>query len=78
MKHGCIVNLRQIDGAIQSWAMEQKKGPEEPVAFRDISGYLKGSVSCPAGGSTFDDSYTVSTAEETPLCRRQPAIHVLP
>src|SRR3989475_13218206 len=45
--NACINNLRQIDGAIQQWALEQKKDPAATVAFTDISPYLKNSVICP-------------------------------
>src|SRR5438874_7553450 len=53
----CINNLRQIDDAIQEWALDLKKAPGAPVTFTDISVYLKNSVICPAGGTTFADSY---------------------
>src|SRR5205807_4877578 len=49
--NACINNLRQIDGAIQQWALETKQAPAATVAFTDISGYLKSSVRCPSGGS---------------------------
>src|SRR5215208_4976143 len=59
-KNACINNLRQIDGAIQEWALEGKKGTTDPVAYTDISGYLKNEVLCPAGGGTkFSTSYTI-------------------
>lgn len=32
----CINNLQQIDGAIQLWAMENKKDADQPVAYDDI------------------------------------------
>src|SRR5258708_262509 len=57
----CISNLRQIDGAIQLWAAEQKKDADQVVTYGDISGYLRNSVSCPAGGTSFADSYTITT-----------------
>src|SRR6187399_509722 len=47
--NSCINNLRQIDGAIQQWALENKKDAAATVAFTDISGYLKNSVICPSG-----------------------------
>src|SRR5439155_9146907 len=52
-KNACINNLRQIDGAVQQWALENKQGPASPVKFTDISSYLKNSVICPSGGTTF-------------------------
>src|SRR5437016_8993354 len=66
--NACINNLRQIDGAIQQWALENKKGPADPVAFTDISTYLKNAVICPAGGTTFGDSYTIDNVGNKPTC----------
>src|ERR1700752_37781 len=58
--NACINNLRQIDGSIQQWALENKKDSSATVAFSDISGYMKNAVTCPSGGTTFANSYTVS------------------
>ena len=76
--NACINNLRQIDGAIQQWALEQKKDPAATVAFTDISPYLKNSVICPSGGTTFANSYTVSDVATKPVCKKVAATHVLP
>src|SRR5262252_9422395 len=76
--NACINNLRQIDGAIQQWALENKKGTTATVAFTDISGYLKNAVICPAGGTTFADSYTIVDVATKPVCQQVPATHVLP
>ena len=75
---GCINNLKTIDGAIQVWALEQKKDSDQPVTYADISGYLKNSVSCPSGGTSFADSYTITTVDAKPACQRRPATHKLP
>jgi prepilin-type N-terminal cleavage/methylation domain-containing protein len=64
----CINNLRQIDGAVQQWALETKKGAGAVVEFTDISGYLKNAVVCPSGGTAFSDSYDVSTVDAKPTC----------
>ena len=37
-KNACINNLRQVDGAIQQWALENKKDAAATVKFTDISG----------------------------------------
>ena len=76
--NACINNLRQIDGAIQQWALEQKKDTASPVAYADISDYLKNSVTCPSGGTTFNDSYTLTTVNAVPICQKVPATHKLP
>ena len=70
--NACINNLRQIDGAVQQWALEQKKAPTDPVLFADISGYLKSAVTCPAAGvgATFGNSYTLATVADKPICTK--------
>src|SRR5437764_12605348 len=57
----CIGNLRQIDGAIQSRALEARKQAGQGVRAEDIKGYFRNQVSCPSGGTTFADSYQLST-----------------
>jgi len=74
----CISNLQHIDGAVQLWAMEAKKDPEQTVSFSDISTYLRNTVSCPAGGTTFADSYALTTVNAKPSCLRKPDLHKLP
>ena len=68
----CIANLRQIDGAVQLWALENKKQAGDPVGYSDIRPFLKHEVTCPAGGTTFEDSYTLTGVEQSPACKRQP------
>jgi prepilin-type N-terminal cleavage/methylation domain-containing protein len=72
----CINNLKQIDSAIQQWATERKKPQSASVEFSDISPYLKGAVVCPSGGTSFSDSYTLSTVADLPLCQKDPQTHV--
>jgi prepilin-type N-terminal cleavage/methylation domain-containing protein len=69
-KNACINNLRQIDGAIQQWALETKSGSAATVSYGAIKDYLKNSVICPSGGTTFGDSYTISTVAVKPLCQK--------
>ena len=73
----CINNLRTIDYAIQQWALEEKQQTQAPVQFTNISVYLKSSVLCPAGGTTFGDSYSISLVGTQPLCQRFPLVHVI-
>jgi prepilin-type N-terminal cleavage/methylation domain-containing protein len=79
-KNACINNLRQIDGAVQQWALENKKASTATVSFGAIQGYLKNSVICPSGGTTFADSYTISTVAVKPVCQKVPGVgnHALP
>lgn len=74
----CINNLRMIDSAIQEWATEQKKGDTTAVTYQDISSYMKNSVTCPAGGTTFSDSYSITTVADKPTCLKNPDKHKLP
>jgi prepilin-type N-terminal cleavage/methylation domain-containing protein len=75
-KTTCINNLRLIDHAIQQWALEQKKGPTASVDYFDIRPYLKGPVFCPAGGTSFEDSYSISTIAADAVCQKSPETHV--
>lgn len=77
-KNACINNLRQIDGAIQQWALENKKDSAATVAFTDISSYLKNAVICPSGGTAFSDSYTIVDVQTKPACKKVSSTHVLP
>jgi prepilin-type N-terminal cleavage/methylation domain-containing protein len=77
-KNACINNLRQIDGAVQQWALENKQAPTATVAGTDVFPYLKSAVICPSGGTAFSDSYTVTTVANKPTCQKDPTNHVLP
>ena len=74
----CINNLRQIDGAVQTWATETMKDGDQAVTYSDISSYLRNAVFCPAGGTSFADSYTLTTVDAKPTCQRKPETHKLP
>ena len=76
--NACINNLRQVDGAIQQWALENKKNSGDTVVFTDIQPYLRSAVICPAGGTAFSDSYTISQVTNKPTCKKQTATHILP
>ena len=69
--NACINNLRQIDGAIQTWALETKQGDNTTVQYQQISGYMKNQVVCPAGGTTFADSYQLGTVQDKPKCLKK-------
>ena len=86
--NACLNNLRQIDGAIQQWALENKAATTATVAVADISGYLKSFVTCPSAGAaaatvgTMASSYTVANVSTAPLCAIAGALkggsHILP
>jgi len=53
--NACINNMRQIDSAIQQWALEKGKKDTDPVVESEIKEYIKGSEmpTCPAGHATY-------------------------
>jgi prepilin-type N-terminal cleavage/methylation domain-containing protein len=78
--NACINNLRQIDGAKQQWALETKQATNATPLYTDISGYMKNSVICPAGGTTgnFGNTYTINDVSTKPVCKIVPLTHILP
>ena len=66
----CVQNLKAIDNSITQWALETRKQGGEPVTPADIRSYLKDLPTCPAGGSTFNDSYEISVIDAPPACIR--------
>ncbi len=69
--NSCISNLREIQGATQMWALENKIASTSPVQYSDISSYLRRAVSCPSAGSdtTFTGSYELNGVTNQPTCR---------
>lgn len=78
--NACINNLRQIDGAIQQWALEQKQASTANVVHADVTPFLKSAPVCPSAGTggTFVSSYTLTTVAVAPLCAIEGATHKLP
>jgi prepilin-type N-terminal cleavage/methylation domain-containing protein len=76
-QNACINNLRQIDGAIQQWALETGQAATATVAASGstIQPYLgRGSMGtlpwCPEDSAKgFTTSYTVGTVSTAPLCK---------
>ncbi len=80
--NACINNLRQIDGAIQQWALETKQASGATVVA-DGSGivpYMKSSPVCPSAGAVtgFAANYAVTLVSASPTCVIVAATHVLP
>lgn len=67
-KNACINNLRQLDGAVQQYALEYKQSPSAPVTLTDATPYLKSPITCQAGGTTIADSYSVTDVSTLPTC----------
>jgi prepilin-type N-terminal cleavage/methylation domain-containing protein len=73
----CIENLQKIEGAIQCWSLDMNKDEGQAVTYSDIRNYLRRSVVCPSGGSSFEDSYTLTTVDAVPTCQKKPTVHKL-
>jgi type II secretory pathway pseudopilin PulG len=67
-RNACISNLRQLDGAIEAFALDKKKQSTDPVTFNDLTPYLRGTLVCPAGGTSISDSYRVTDVQSPPTC----------
>src|ERR1041385_1831100 len=53
-KNACIANLKQIEGAKATWALETKATTAQTVADSDLFGttaYIRVKPSCPGGGT---------------------------
>jgi prepilin-type N-terminal cleavage/methylation domain-containing protein len=80
-QNACINNLRQLDGAVQQWALENKQPSGANVGLTSIKPYIKltsaGNLpACPANGT-----YAVTTVSTNPTCTLSTfttAPHVLP
>ena len=79
--NACINNLRQIDGAKQQWALEQKQVSTASPSTTDVlAPYLgRGSLgswpTCPASGT-----YSLGAVNVDPTCDKSslPQSHILP
>ncbi len=74
--NACINNLRQIDGGIQQWALENNKSGSATVTSANVMPYLgRGTTGewpeCPSGGT-----YSLSTVNAKPTCNQSG--HALP
>ena len=77
-KSACINNLRQIDGAKQQWALENKAGASTVPVIAAIQQYLGRGVlgtapTCPADpANTFATSYSLNDLNTAPTCLINP------
>jgi prepilin-type N-terminal cleavage/methylation domain-containing protein len=76
--NSCIANMKQIEGAKATWALEQKKTSNDTPTDGDIYGdsnYIRVAPECPAGGN-----YTHTAVNTKTACPNVAtlATHVLP
>jgi len=65
-RSACVANLKQIDGAKATWALEAKKVNSDSPSDSDLFGstqYIRVKPACPAGGT-----YDYRAFGENPTC----------
>ena len=65
-RNACIANLKQIDGAKATWALENKKTVSDTPGDGDLFGaslYIREKPDCPANGT-----YTLAAVDSKPTC----------
>jgi len=74
--NACIANLKQIEGAKASWALEGKKNNSDTPNTTDLYGatnYIRDEPKCPGGGT-----YGLNQVDAKPTCSLSTAGHLLP
>ena len=80
-QNACINNLRQIDGAKQTWALENNLKPNATPVDSNIAPYMGRGTggtlpACPADStSSFDTSYSVGDLQTAPSCQIVTSAH---
>ena len=78
---GCINNLRQIDGAKQTWALEKGMGPDATPTEEDLGNYIKKDSKNKIPGCPAQGVYTIGSVGTLPTCSlssRSDTPHVIP
>ena len=74
-KNACTANLKQIEVAKTTWALEQKKSNTDTPVETELYGtdkYIRTAPPCPAGGA-----YTIARADTKPTCSLSGEGHTL-
>ena len=72
IKNTCIANMKQIEGAVQRWAVDTGAAGDATVGTADlVPNYIK---AWPVCGTT---SYFVPSVDETPTCPNGITTHTL-
>jgi len=69
----CVNNLLQIEGAKQSWALDNGRSTNDTPAWEDIRPFLKPTIKCPQGGT-----YILGRVGEAPKCSIGGPSHTVP
>jgi len=74
-KSACIANLKQLEGAKATWALENKKVDSDTPVDTDLFGstlYIRVKPACPANGT-----YTIGAVNTTASCSLSASGHSL-
>ena len=74
-KNACIANLKQLEGAKSTWALEFKKVDSDTPVDSDLFGtdkYIREKPACPGSGT-----YTLATIANKPTCSLSADGHTL-
>jgi prepilin-type N-terminal cleavage/methylation domain-containing protein len=74
-KNACIANLKQIDGAKATWAMENRKNSSDTPTTSELYGstnYIRDEPLCPGGGT-----YALNAVDTKPTCTKSAEGHAL-
>jgi prepilin-type N-terminal cleavage/methylation domain-containing protein len=75
--NACVANLKQIQGAISLWAIDNGGNDATAVAMTNlVPTYIKSTPYCPL--DTAKAGYTLTTVGANPVCPSDPTAHKLP
>ena len=77
-KNACIANLKQLDGAKATWALEQRKVNTDTPVATDLFGataYIRDTPTCPGGGTDYIDG--IGAVDTKPVCSLAGSGHTL-
>src|SRR4030095_4467706 len=66
-RNTCIANMKQVDGAKATWALEQKKNNGDVAVVTDLFGntaYIRTEPKCPSG----TDAYVLQAVDTKQVC----------
>jgi len=74
-RNACIANLKQMDGAKATWALETKRSSTDTPQDTDLFGgtlYIREKPACPGNGT-----YSLERVDLKPTCTLAPEGHTL-
>ena len=61
--NACVSNLRNLDGATQQWALDNRKTTNDIPSWTDVRPYMSETLVCPQGGT-----YSLGRLDSPPGC----------